>query len=91
MRFGALLKKWGNSQRQELENFLNSYQIIEYSTDLTDRCAIVMQEASQAGRRLETGDAWIAATALLLDIPLLTHDKDFDKNACPSISVDTYI
>jgi hypothetical protein len=27
------------------------------------------------GRRVETADAWIAATALLYDCPLLTHNK----------------
>jgi len=25
--------------------------------------------------RIETADAWIAATALLYDVPLLTHNK----------------
>lgn len=26
---------------------------------------------------LEAGDAWIAATAIRFNLPLLTHDKDF--------------
>jgi predicted nucleic acid-binding protein len=34
-----------------------------------------MVSARQAGRRVETADAWVAATALLYDAPLLTHNK----------------
>jgi predicted nucleic acid-binding protein len=34
-----------------------------------------MVTARKSGRRMETADAWIAATALLHDAPLLTHNK----------------
>ena len=90
MRFGALLKNWGGKRRRELEDFLGSYTTLEYTDELADKWAIIMKEARLAGRRLESGDAWIAATALLLDIPLLTHDRDFDQSACPSIIVYSY-
>ena len=33
-----------------------------------------MVAAQAAGRRIETADAWIAATALLYDAPLATHN-----------------
>ncbi len=33
-----------------------------------------MVAAQAAGRRIETADAWIAATALLYDVPLVTHN-----------------
>lgn len=90
IRYGALLKNWGRRRRQELEAFLGSYTILGYTDELADRWAKVMLEARQAGRRLEAGDAWIAATALLLGVPLLTQVKDFDKSACPSILVYSY-
>ena len=90
MRFGALLKNWGGKRRRELEDFLSSCTTLEYTDELADKWAIIMKEARLAGRRLESGDAWIAATALLLDIPLLTHDRDFDQSACPSIIVYSY-
>ena len=90
MRFGALLKNWGGKRRRELEDFLISCTTLEYTDELADKWAIIMKEARLAGRRLESGDAWIAATALLLDIPLLTHDRDFDQSACPSIIVYSY-
>lgn len=90
MRFGALNKRWGIRRKQQLETFLAPFTIIGYTDALADCWAIIMQEARQAGRRLETGDGWIAATALLLNAPLLTHDKDFDAQACPSIAVICY-
>ncbi len=36
-----------------------------------------MTTARRKGRRMEAGDAWIAATAVLYAAPLLTHDADF--------------
>jgi predicted nucleic acid-binding protein len=34
-----------------------------------------MSAAQAAGRRIDCGDAWIAATALLYEVPLLTHNR----------------
>ena len=37
-----------------------------------------MTVAAQAvGRRIECADAWIAATALLYDAPLVTHNRAY--------------
>ncbi len=46
----------------------------------TLRCEIsarLRRLMERQGRRLQTADAWIAATALLLRSPLATHDRDF--------------
>lgn len=90
MRFGARSNGWGEARRQMLDSFLNSLTVLGYSDNLATSWAEVMLVARRAGRRLESGDAWIAATAALLDAPLLTHDEDFDLNACPSITVVRY-
>jgi tRNA(fMet)-specific endonuclease VapC len=34
-----------------------------------------MVAAQAAGRRIKCADAWIAATALLYDAPLVTHNR----------------
>lgn len=44
------------------------------SRDLIVKWAEVMVRARAVGRRLEVADAWIAATALLYDAPLVTHN-----------------
>lgn len=37
--------------------------------------ADVTVAAQAAGRRIECADAWIAATAVLYDAPLITHNR----------------
>jgi predicted nucleic acid-binding protein len=38
-----------------------------------------------AGRRMGVNDSWIAATAIALDVPLVTQDDDYD--GIPGLSV----
>jgi tRNA(fMet)-specific endonuclease VapC len=87
MRFGALRAGWGAARKRNLELFLSAFNLVVYSDALADHWPQMMDEARRAGRRLEAGDAWIAATARLLSAPLLTHDRDFSPGACPSIIV----
>jgi predicted nucleic acid-binding protein len=87
MRLGALNRSWGSVRRELLEAFLRSLLIVEYTDELASLWAGVMYESKRAGRRLEAGDGWIAATALLLNVPLLTHDRDFANLSVPSVAV----
>ncbi len=90
LRFGAMNRRWGTLRTRDLQTFIESLEIAGYTDDLAFRWAQVMHESRRAGRRLETGDAWIAATSLLLGIPLVTHDRDFADCAVPSITVVCY-
>jgi tRNA(fMet)-specific endonuclease VapC len=90
MRYGALKANWGEERSQNLEQFFTFFDLALYTDDLATHWAQIMFDARRAGRRLEAGDAWIAATASLLNAPLLTHDKDFSPLACPSVSVFCY-
>lgn len=91
MRFGAILRRWSARRQRELETFLADFDVIVYSDVLATHWAQIMHDARRAGRRLEAGDAWIAATAGYLNAPLLTHDKDFSIEAIPSITVYRFI
>ena len=90
MRLGAVLANWGEVHRTRLERFFTNILIQNSSEDLVNCWVRIMKEARQTGKRLEAADAWIAATALLLKAPLLTHDKDFSAESCPSIVVINY-
>ena len=90
MRYGSLKAEWGQERNHRLEQFLQDTDIIHSSEALTRLWAEIMRESRRIGKRLEAADAWIAATALLLGAPLLTHDKDFDAQACPSIAIVCY-
>jgi len=70
----ALLSGWSAKRVEWLRVFLRRFAIVPSSHELALKWAHVMVSARRAGRRIETADAWVAATALLYDAPLLTHN-----------------
>jgi predicted nucleic acid-binding protein len=91
MRYGALRANWGTTRREHLEQFFRRFAVVGYQDQLVSCWAEIMNDAAKVGRRLEAGDAWVAATARYLGAPLLAHDKDFAIEACPSITVYRYV
>lgn len=84
----VLLAKWNAKRIDWLRIFLARFGIIPSSHDLVIKWAEVMVAARQAGRRLETADAWIAATAVLYDAPLVTHNAS-DYAGVPGLKLIT--
>jgi tRNA(fMet)-specific endonuclease VapC len=80
-------KNWGTAQRNALDHFISRFLMIPYDEDLGRAWARVMTRARALGRRLEAGDAWIAATAVRHQIALITHDRDFTELALPGLQV----
>ena len=70
-----LLANWSEKRVVWLRLFLSRFVVVPSSHDLVLKWAEAMVAARRNGRRIETADAWIAATALLYDAPLLTHNK----------------
>ena len=70
----ALLSNWQPQRTGWLRAFLGRFAIVPSSRDLVLKWAEVMVVARKRGRRLDTADAWIAATAMLYDAPLITHN-----------------
>ena len=71
----ALLANWSEKRVVWLRLFIGRFVVVPSSHDLVLKWAEAMVAARKNGRRIETADAWIAATALLYDAPLLTHNK----------------
>ena len=72
---GAIAARWGLRRRLHLESRLKRY-VIEHSSDsLALRWAEAMDSARRKGRPIAAADAWVAATALHLGVPLITHNK----------------
>ena len=71
----ALLANWSEKRVVWLRWFLGRFVVVPSSHDLVLKWAEAMVAARRNGRRIETAGAWIAATALLYDAPLLTHNK----------------
>ena len=73
---GALAANWGRTRRQYLESRLQKCVIEPSSYRLSLLWAGVMDSAKRNGRPIGAADAWIAATALLLDVPLISHNRN---------------
>lgn len=77
----AELRRWGRTHRwgparwRELERVLARITIYLVDDALIDAWAYLTAVQEQQGRPLATGDAWIAATAWLQDLPLVTHNR----------------
>lgn len=60
----AIQSKWGEPRRRWLRLYLDRFVVAPYNRALCTRWAEVMVAAQSQGRRIESADAWIAATAL---------------------------
>ena len=71
----ALEARWGDVRRNRLREYLDPFVVVPYDRDLCTKWAEVTVAAQKCGRRIECADAWIAATALLVGAPLITHNR----------------
>jgi predicted nucleic acid-binding protein len=70
----ALERDWGDARLARMEQFLRRFIIHPFDAALCHQWAEITDGARRKGRPIQCADAWIAATALLYDIPLLTHN-----------------
>ncbi len=76
--FGAYNANWGERRLSELTEHLASFRVIYPNRRLIDISAQLRSETRAIGRELGRADAWIAATALMLDCPLAADNGDFE-------------
>lgn len=82
----AIQYRWSEHRVHWLQVYLRRCTVVPSSPDLCRKWAEVMVAAQAVGRRIECADAWIAATALLYDAPLVTHNRS-DYLGVPGLSV----
>jgi tRNA(fMet)-specific endonuclease VapC len=70
----ALVRNWGQTRRARMEEYLRNFGIYPFDRALCLKWAEVSDRARRNGRRIECADAWIAATAVLHNIPVITHN-----------------
>jgi len=71
----TITKKWGLKRKLDLEKYLSKFIVYPFTDHLCYKWAEVVEEMKDKGNPISCADAWIAATALLLDIPIVTHNK----------------
>jgi len=74
LRHWTLARNWGAWRREQMEALLTRYTIFYADDDLCRAWAIIVAERERIGRPIDTADAWVAAPAWLLSIPLVTHN-----------------
>lgn len=69
-------RTWTPERSAWMHLYLERYTVVPSSPDLSRRWAEVMAAGEELGQPVTYGNAWIAATALLYRVPLLTHSPD---------------
>lgn len=83
--FGAFMGHWDGAN---LIRHLDSYTVVWPTPELVDICARLRSAARLEGRRrLSAADAWIEATAIMLNCPLATNDEPL--TTIPNLDVIT--
>jgi predicted nucleic acid-binding protein len=82
----AIQYHWSEHRVHLLHLYLQRFTVVPSSPDLCRQWAQVMASAQDAGRRIECADAWIAATAIVYDAPLVTHNRR-DYLGVPGLSI----
>ena len=70
-----LERSWGLNRKLELAQHLTRYAVLPVNRELCGKWADVSFAAKRKGRPIQTADAWIAASALYYQVPLITNNR----------------
>jgi tRNA(fMet)-specific endonuclease VapC len=76
MRMGAIAAGWGVRRFHLLEQFIDGFDTMYADDALCTSWARLRAHARRSGRGLSPQDAWVAAAALGLGVPLATNNRD---------------
>jgi tRNA(fMet)-specific endonuclease VapC len=71
----TVLAGWSPARVRALRRYLERFGVVYSSQSLVFRWVDATVSARRAGRRIEVADAWVAATALMYNCPLVTHNR----------------
>lgn len=80
LRRWELQNNWGERRVKQAREFLDGYSVIYADENLCEIWAEIKSDARRKGRPIETADAWVAAVALMFDVPLVTHNRKHFQN-----------
>jgi tRNA(fMet)-specific endonuclease VapC len=71
----SLERDWGWRRQRKLAQHLTRYAVLPVSRELCGKWAAVSFAAKRKGRPIQTADAWIAASAVHYQVPLITNNR----------------
>ncbi len=80
LKFWTLKNNWGEKRKSNFAEFLKNYLVIYPDEKLCEVWAQIKSDAHKYGHPIETADAWVAAVALLFDVPLVTNNRRHFEN-----------
>jgi predicted nucleic acid-binding protein len=67
-------RHWGLARRADFARHLARYVVLPVSRELCVQWAKVTFSVRRLGRPIQTSDAWIAASAIYYEVPLITNN-----------------
>lgn len=89
LRLWAMVRRWGPARRASLDALLDRLVVLPYDATMPLHWAEVTAHRRRLGRPIDCGDAWIAATAIRHQIPLVSHNSS-DYLDIPGLTVITH-
>jgi hypothetical protein len=79
IEYGMEAKNWGATRRDLMRRFLARFTTLLPDAETARLWARIKSGCEKKGRPIAFADAWIAAAALQLNVPLATHNaRDFE-------------
>jgi predicted nucleic acid-binding protein len=82
LRFGAMRAGWGELRRQRLERRIASLAELQPDDQMITFCARLRSDCQRVGHalgdKIHDSDRWIAASAMRLGWPVVSHDNLFE-------------
>lgn len=88
LEYWSELHGWSDKRRQRLAQQLKQYGVHYPDEQLVRLWGRIKTATHRKGRPIDTADAWVAATALFFDLPLVTHNPG-DYAGVPGLTVLT--
>ena len=88
IEYGMEAKNWGAARRDLMRRFLKRFTLLLPDTETARAWARTKSGCEKRGRPITFADAWTAAAALQLNVPLVTHNAS-DYRAVEKLTVLT--
>ena len=88
IEYGMEAKGWGSGRRDLMRRFLSRFTSLLPDAETATLWARIKNHSEKRGRPITFADAWIAAAALQLNVPLVTHNAG-DYSAVESLTILT--
>jgi predicted nucleic acid-binding protein len=88
IEYGMEAKNWGTGRRELMRRFLSRFTLLIPDKDTASEWARIKSACDKKGRPISFPDAWIAAAAFQLNIPLVTHNAG-DYEAIEGLAILT--